>query len=168
MIYKEEDAIIDKAKNFAIRAHEGQKYGTHSYSVHLLEVYKVAEKFQLSDNIKAACFLHDILEDTNVKYYQLKNMFGMDIAELVYGVTDELGRNRKECKQKTHLKIVEMGVSCAILKLCDRIANMENAKRNENSILNKYIEEHKDFSMIYHKLGITDRAIYKYYLNFIF
>ena len=156
--------LIDLAQRFSIEKHNGQKYGNYPYSVHLLETYKIAELFNLSEEIKIACFLHDTLEDTKTKYSELKDIFGKNVAELVYAVTDELGRDRTEKKKKTYVKITKAGIPSAILKLCDRVANMQNAIYHNNPIIKKYQKEHEDFCKMYHYLGLTDRPIYKYYL----
>lgn len=112
----------------------------------MLQTYKVAERFKLSEDIKTACFLHDTLEDTETTYNELKKHFGQYIAELVYAVTDELGRNRKERKAKTYKKIRKFGIDAVLLKLCDRIANVENAIQTNNAIIKMYQREHKYFA----------------------
>lgn len=159
--------LIDSAQRFAMIAHDGQKYGTHPYSVHLLETYKVAEKFNLSEEIKVACFLHDTLEDTDTTYLELKFRFGINVAELVYSVTDEQGRDRAERKQKTYKKIVKNGMSAVFLKLCDRIANIENAIENNNSFLKMYLIEHESFKDGICVLGLESEPIWEYYLELI-
>jgi (p)ppGpp synthase/HD superfamily hydrolase len=90
------------AKEFALKAHQGQTYGTREYSFHLEAVVSIAKEFKLDENIISACWLHDTMEDCNVSFQDLKNIFGEKIAEIVYCVTDELGRNRKERKAKTY------------------------------------------------------------------
>ncbi len=108
--------LIKKAIEFARVAHEGQTYSdVYSYIRHLEMVYDVLVKFEYEDSIiMASAWLHDVIEDTEVSYQDVKREFGLDVAEAVYGVTDELGRNRKERKAKTYPKIMKNPRSLAL------------------------------------------------------
>lgn len=134
----------EKAFLFAEQAHFGQQYGLYPYSYHLKQVADVAEEIGFDEEIVIACVLHDVLEDTHLSYNDIKKEFGEDIAELVYAVTDELGHNRKERKEKTYPKIKDNPKAIAI-KLCDRIANVREAKISNSSMLKLYKQEHLEF-----------------------
>ena len=90
--------------------------------------------------------MHDVLEDTHLSYNDIKKEFGEDIAELVYAVTDELGRNRKERKEKTYPKIKGNPKAIAV-KLCDRIANVREAKSSASKMFRMYKDEHAEFTI---------------------
>ena len=134
--------LITSAYEFAKK-----KYSL-SYIIHLEDVYNVLNFYLKPENnleLFAASYLHDILKDTDTSYQELVNMFGMNIAELVYLVTDELGRNRKERNEKTYSKIVTNGYA-VILKLADRIANINTCNKYKNyEKLNIYENEYEDF-----------------------
>lgn len=142
----ETSQTVEKALEIARISHNGQEYDHGSYyENHILIVVRIAHYLGLSETIKAACALHDVLEDTNIQYADLVNEIGFEVANLVYLVTDEIGRNRFERKMKTYPKI--RGNSDAVLvKLCDRIANLmySNEKRNYKKI-RMYVEESEDF-----------------------
>ena len=70
---------------------------------------------------------------------KIKDYFGEDVAEMVFAVTDELGRNRKERKVKTYPKIAA-NPEAIILKLADRIANIEHGGK-----IDMYKKEHGNF-----------------------
>ena len=130
---------------FAKAAHAGQKYNGRPYSYHLNLVAREARKFTDSEKLIIACWLHDVLEDTDVSYKELKDSFGHNVSEIVYCVTDELGRNRKERKEKTYPKIFA-NPDAGFVKICDRIANMRECIKNDNVKLGKmYVDEHKEF-----------------------
>lgn len=136
------------AKEFALKAHQGQTYGTREYSFHLEAVVSIAKEFKLDENIISACWLHDTMEDCNVSFQDLKNIFGEKIAEIVYCVTDELGRNRNERKAKTYPKIKSNNDALCV-KLCDRIANMQQSFiDNNDNLLSMYLKEHKEFKKL--------------------
>jgi (p)ppGpp synthase/HD superfamily hydrolase len=136
------------AKEFALKAHQGQRYGTREYSFHLEAVVSIAKEFKLDENIISACWLHDTMEDCKVSFQDLKNIFGERIAEIVYCVTDELGRNRKERKSKTYPKIKSNNDALCV-KLCDRIANMQQSFiDNNDNIISMYLKEHREFKKL--------------------
>ena len=95
----------DRAFLVAEKAHINQIYDIYPYIYHIKQVVKVAEELGYDESIIIACILHDTLEDTALSYNDIKKAFGEEIAEIVYAVTDELGRNRLERKQKTYPKI---------------------------------------------------------------
>ncbi|MBC7487558.1 MAG: bifunctional (p)ppGpp synthetase/guanosine-3',5'-bis(diphosphate) 3'-pyrophosphohydrolase [Cytophagaceae bacterium] len=137
--------IETTAKAFAIKAHKGQTYGTKDYSFHLGALASVAKEFKLNENIIAACWLHDTIEDGKVSFQDIKEVCGEEVAEMVYCVTDELGRNRTERKLKTYPKI-KANNSTFCVKLCDRIANMQQSFLDNNEQLGSmYLKEHPKF-----------------------
>jgi (p)ppGpp synthase/HD superfamily hydrolase len=140
---------IKKARAFALKAHNVQVYGDiYPYYKHCEDVYKVLLRFGFTEDrdldILTASFLHDTLEDTNNSYNDLKKAFGENIAEIVYCVTDEMGRNRKEKKEKTLPKI-RSNPKAVILKVADRIANVEFGKSEGSSQFSMYQNEHAEF-----------------------
>ena len=90
-----------------------------------------------------AGWLHDVLEDTDISKDALKKHFGEQITDIVCRVSDEPGADRKERKQKTYGKI-RGHVQATVVKLCDRIANVE-ASREVPRKYNMYQQEHADF-----------------------
>lgn len=134
----------NEAKMFAIRMHGVQDYDGFPYQKHLQDVEDVLEKFGYGGYFKIAAWLHDIMEDCSVSYNDVKKSFGENIAEIVYCVTDELGRNRKERKEKTYPKI-KSNPDAIIIKLADRIANIENSFERKHSMLDAYQKEYEDF-----------------------
>jgi (p)ppGpp synthase/HD superfamily hydrolase len=146
---------IITADEFAKKAHGNQKYGELDYSFHLNGVAKVYREFKdiildgnymLDGIFLSACWLHDVIEDTSVTYKEVKEIYGSVIAGLVYAVTDEDGETRKERKKKTLPKTRNHGRLAVALKLCDRIANVENCiSTNNTKLLSMYKKEHDMF-----------------------
>lgn len=135
-----------KAKMFAEIAHAGQTYNDEvPYSHHVECVVDVLARFGFTDvEMRCAGYLHDSVEDTSRSYNDIKKRFGENVAELVYAVTNELGRNRKERNEKTYPKIRGNDRATA-LKLADRIANVEYGLANGGKN-DMYASEHADFS----------------------
>lgn len=158
MNYQNFTEQYNKAATIAQQAHENQKYGSRPYATHLVQVIEVLKRFgyQVSEadfnplyaRLQIAAWLHDILEDTVLEYKHLEYEFGGDVADLVWKVTDEPGRNRKEKKMATYPKIKSDPLA-VILKLADRIANVEASielhKEGNKNLFGMYQKEYGEF-----------------------
>lgn len=150
------------ASRIAEQAHENQKYGTLPYRVHLEHVIKVLNQFgyTVSEDkfnpevaqLLVSAWLHDVLEDTVLQPDHLEYHFGSGVTDLVKRVTDEPGRNRKEKKLATYPKI-KANNWAIILKLADRIANVEAATKmkgeGSHNLFNMYQKSIKILKQIF-------------------
>ena len=138
MIYTEK--TYREARMAAVKAHANIPYDDiFPYEKHLEDVIDVLKRFGFSGKYIVAGWLHDILEDTGISFNDIKKRFGIEVAEIVYCVTDELGRTRDEKKIKTLPKTA--GNSDAIIvKLADRIANIEHGGK-----VDMYAKEYDQF-----------------------
>ena len=151
--------LNELAQRVAEQAHTNQKYENIPYMVHLNQAQRVLKRFgyEISSesdfDLKKArviisTWLHDVLEDTILEKKHLQYQFGEDITDLVWRVTDEKGRNRKERKLATYPKI-KNHEEATIVKLADRIANVESAlelkKKGTEGFYNMYKKEWKEF-----------------------
>ena len=135
------DKLVREAKMVAIKAHGNQDYdGIFPYEKHLEDVIAVLKRFSIvHPKYLCAGYMHDVLEDGAVSYSKIKKHFGEEVAEMVYCVTDEMGRNRKEKKMKT-LPKTGSNPDAVIIKLADRIANLEMGGKT-----NMYADEYDEF-----------------------
>lgn len=142
----EEKRLIENAKLLSKKMHSLQKYGVHPYYKHLQDVVNVLKKFGYTQSYYVISgWLHDVLEDSYLSYNDIKESFGEKIADIVYCVTDELGKNRRERKEKTYPKI-KSNHDAIIIKLADRIANFEHGiKIKDYNFAKLYAKEHKEF-----------------------
>lgn len=142
--------LSGRALEFARDKHWKQRYGNKPYSFHLMDVMEIAQdlaEIYLPEKVEiltASAALHDVLEETDTNFVQLVNIFGLEVAEIVYAVTDELGRNRAERKAKTYPKI-KANRFAVLVKLADRISNVRHAMNQNESILAMYRAEHQQF-----------------------
>jgi (p)ppGpp synthase/HD superfamily hydrolase len=129
-------------KFFAATKHANQTYGVLPYTHHLYHVEMVARRFGFNDEeFLIACWLHDVVEDTDTKLKEIREMFGEGVAKLVGAVTNEPGENRKIRTALTYPKIRKAGKRAVALKLCDRTANTEG----DGSLGDMYRAEYEDF-----------------------
>jgi (p)ppGpp synthase/HD superfamily hydrolase len=138
----------------AAEYHKYQQYGIKPYLYHLLDVWFEAEKFCNENGIKqnktdiilSICALHDILEDTSLYENRLKL-----IHKEVYNSVKLLTKRPPLNKYYIEISKNEMA---SIVKLCDRICNVRECIRNRNyQKLKKYINESKQFKIIYSKFN---------------
>ena len=89
---------------FAIEAHAkvNQEYDGLPYSVHLCMVNSVAIRFLEAipphrvDDVINAVWLHDTIEDCRLTYNDILKISNKEVADLVYAVTNEKGKNTKK------------------------------------------------------------------------
>lgn len=119
---------MSTAREFAIKAHGDQKYGDNEpYVNHLDEVAAIALQYFHYWNttefhlVEDACYLHDVLEDTDTSEGELIKKFPYTF-DIVVNVTDQPGANRKERKRNSWWRI-RRDPKSIFVKLCDRLAN---------------------------------------------
>jgi len=151
---------LDFARGLANGAHGGQKYSEQPYIVHLDHVVKVLRWFGFDEPwLLAAGYLHDVLEDTHVTVDDLRFAgFTQETIDVVVGVTDEPGANRKERKAATYPKTAAARPPYGVaLKLADRIANIE-ATGGEGCFFDMYLREHAEFkNALFRAHPLTDK-----------
>jgi (p)ppGpp synthase/HD superfamily hydrolase len=137
---------IQTAQDFAAKAHKGQMYGSQPYTYHLVQVANVLTRFGFDDtDLHVAAWLHDVVEDTDTTVEDVQALVGDVVADIVQRVTDEPGANRKERKAKTY-PMIKGDVSATLIKLADRIANVENCiATGKRGLYGMYCKEQPEF-----------------------
>ena len=126
----QEMAVMRDAFSFAREAHKDQKRKTgEPYILHPIAVATIAaEELMLGVNPVAACFLHDVVEDTPHTIEEIRERFGDDIAFLVQVVTKQKKEHYDESKQvdnyRQMLMSVKYDIRALLVKLADRLHNM--------------------------------------------
>jgi (p)ppGpp synthase/HD superfamily hydrolase len=91
-------------------------------------------------SVMIAIYGHDTIEDCAITYNDAVELFGHESADIIYDVTNELGKNRKERALKTYPKISNNPLA-QFVKLCDRLANMQESLNTNSSMFKKYKQE---------------------------
>jgi (p)ppGpp synthase/HD superfamily hydrolase len=101
--------------------------------------------------LRDACLLatwgHDLIEDTRVSYNDVKDQLGQEVAEIVYALTNEKGKNRKERGGVKYYEGIRQTPGAAFVKLCDRIANVQYSKMTKSRMFEMYKKEQEDFEL---------------------
>lgn len=99
---EKKDSRIIKAFEFAFIKHQGSKRKESNipYIVHPVEVAITLMKSDASEDLIIAGFLHDLIEDENVTYDEIQELFGEKVADLVKLVSEpeELKKSHKDPK----------------------------------------------------------------------
>mgnify|MGYP000541262140 FL=1 len=128
------------ARDFAIRAHGNQRYGGHAYVLHLDQVVATLKEFGYNDPAMInAGYLHDVLEDTNVSFKELKERFSIATSLLVFAVT-AVGDTRESKTQYT-IKNLQINKAAIPLKMADRLSNMRFSAANSRKHIETYRKE---------------------------
>jgi (p)ppGpp synthase/HD superfamily hydrolase len=155
---KLEDKHIREARLVAIRAHGNQSYDEiFPYEKHLDDVVDILKRFGItSAKFLISGYLHDSMEDGALSYNKIKRSFGKDVAEIVYCVTDEIGRDREEKKVKTLPKTAS-NPDAIIIKLADRIANIEHGGK-----VDMYAKEYPIFKVFLYQPDRLSKPLWEY------
>ena len=88
-------SLIERARVFCIAAHEAvgqrRKYSDAPYWHHPEHVVRILQQFStqpVSDEMIAAGYLHDVVEDTKVSLETIRDLFGNNVYHLVENLTD--------------------------------------------------------------------------------
>ncbi|WP_246551640.1 HD domain-containing protein [Miltoncostaea oceani] len=139
-----ERARLAEARAFAIAAHADQRYGDgRPYRHHLDAVEAVLVRFGFGADLelRMSAQLHDVIEDTPITFDEVRETFGPEVARLVDAVTNRQGPNRKTRHALTYPRIRAAGERAVIVKLADRIANLEAG----GTLLGMYRKEQDGF-----------------------
>ena len=155
-------ADIKRAFDYAAKLHEGQyRISEEPYIIHPVEVAKILIDLMVDKNTIIAALLHDIIEDTDTKPEEIKELFGEDVLNLVQGVT-KLGKlqfKSKEERQAENFRRMFIAMAndlrVIFLKLADRLHNMRTLNYMAAAKQQRIAQETLDiFAPLANRLGI--------------
>ncbi|MGH1503662.1 MAG: RelA/SpoT family protein [Acidimicrobiales bacterium] len=160
----ERAAVVARAYKLAADAHEPQRRKSgEPYIVHPLAVAKIVAELGLDEISIAAALLHDAVEDTPVTREDLEREFGVDVADIVDGVTklDRLRFDSKEAQQAATFRKMLVAMSkdlrVLIIKLCDRLHNLRTIAALPQFKQERTARETLDvYAPLAHRLGIQE------------
>lgn len=124
--------IEGKAKMFAIEAHKGQVRKSQKEKpmiIHPINVANILKESGFDENVVAAGFLHDVVEDTKYTEEDILNLFGEDIRSLVMTASEpDKSLSWEERKQHTIDTIKNMDLRHKAVVCADKISNLEDLR----------------------------------------
>ncbi len=149
---------IDKLQDIwqlATKLHDGQKYGGNEkdekveYINHIGSVaFEIFAAIHQTENMNAelalkCAVLHDSVEDTDISYEAVKELFGIEVAEGVLALTKDETLESKDLQMRDSLlRIKKQPKEVWAVKMADRICNLYAPPfywKNDKKA--KYIEE---------------------------
>lgn len=146
--------FIQNAINYATECHRttNHRYDGWPYEYHLQMVYNFALKYiDLVPKDKqgialAAAFCHDVIEDTRQTYNDVLRATNKEVADIVYALTNQKGRNRKERASDSYYSGIRENPIAHFIKICDRLANVKHSKETNSRMFELYQKEQQEFS----------------------
>lgn len=157
-------SVVVKAYTYAETAHStaparlsGERYFIHPYNVAIILC-----DMHMDVQTIAAGLLHDVVEDTGRTYDDIKREFGVEIADMVDGVTklSKVKYRTKEERQAESLRkmIIAMSkdIRIVIIKLADRLHNLRTLEyMREEKQKQKALETLEIYAPIANRLGMA-------------
>ncbi|NJM76333.1 MAG: bifunctional (p)ppGpp synthetase/guanosine-3',5'-bis(diphosphate) 3'-pyrophosphohydrolase, partial [Acaryochloridaceae cyanobacterium RU_4_10] len=155
-------ALICKAFNFGYQLHQGQRRASgEPYIAHPVAVAGLLRDLGGSAAMIAAGFLHDVVEDTEITLENLEAEFGVEVRELVEGVTklSSFNFSSKTERQAENFRRMFMAMAkdirVIVVKLADRLHNMRTLEHLSDEKRRRIAQETRDvFAPLANRLGI--------------
>jgi (p)ppGpp synthase/HD superfamily hydrolase len=128
--------LEQQALDFAALAHFGQsrKYTGEPYIVHPVAVAEIVRGVRHTSEMIAASYLHDVVEDCNIKLDVIDSIFGSEVKNLVDFLTDismPWHGNRATRKRLDRERIAKAPPAAQTIKLADLIDNTQSIKERD-------------------------------------
>jgi len=131
--------MTNKARDFAIKWHGDQMYGDKPYVYHLDQV---ADNVSAMGYVESApeyitAYMHDLGEDTNCSYLEIKQAFGWKVAT----ATETLAKC-DEVPYDVYIKNIKKNRIARIVKIADTKANLKQSiLDNDKNRIVKYAKQ---------------------------
>lgn len=142
--------LLKEAFSFAETAHKNQfrKYNGEPYIRHPERVAKsILRKKDVVQAQVVAAYLHDVVEDTEYTYKDVKEKFGQTVANIVLELTNEYTKenypdlNRQSRHNLEVARIAKISKEAKLIKLADRLDNLKDIEQAPVSFAKKYAKE---------------------------
>jgi len=151
--------LVTQAMIFAAQMHDGavRKASNIPYIVHPMEAAAIAATITDDQDVLAATVLHDVMEDCGVSYEELKERFGVRVADLVRADSHNQGAfanatwNARKCEAVR--KLAGASAELRLITLADKLSNIR-------AIYRDYL---RDGDEMFLKFNQTDKRRHAWY-----
>jgi (p)ppGpp synthase/HD superfamily hydrolase len=123
--------LTKRAVAAAARWHAGQRRDADgaAFVVHPLEVAALLDRSHYPDHVVAAAVLHDVLENTDRDFADLRARFGPEVAELVAAVSDDPSIEDEDTrKRELTERVRRTGGYAAAVYAADKISKVREIR----------------------------------------
>ncbi len=168
------EEVLSQVRDFADKAHGTQmrKYSPDRYIVHPIRVMEICRQYTSSICVLCAALLHDVLEDTPVKEYQLRDFLHKLLkphevdktVKLVVELTDVYIKseyphlNRKARKQRELDRLSKVSSDAQTIKYADILDNSQEIVQHDPDFAIVFLKECRD---TLRKLDKGNRELYQ-------
>jgi hypothetical protein len=140
--------LVQRARHFATQAHgridQRRKYSNQPYEVHLKSVAALVAEICDDEEMIAAAWLHDTVEDTPATLEDIEREFGAEVAALVDQLTDvsrahDGNRAARKAIDRAHL--AQASPRAKTVKLADLIDNARDICKHDSRFARVYLQE---------------------------
>ncbi len=155
--------LLRRAYEFSAVEHSGQRRRSgEDYITHPLQVALLVADMKLDDVAIAAGLLHDVVEDTLTTIDSVRELFGLEVAHVVEGVTkiSTIPFSSSEERQAENFRRMLLAmvddVRVILVKLADRLHNMQTLGHLKEGQRIKIAQETLDiYAPIASRLGMS-------------
>ena len=142
-----------KGQAYAIQCHQdtNHRYDGKPYAYHLQMVVDEFHRFKHLipeskwEIVEDACWCHDVIEDCRQTFNDVKNATNEQVADIVYALSNDKGKNRKERAGWKYYEGIRTTSFAPFVKLCDRIANYKYSLQINSRMAEMYEKEMDSF-----------------------
>ena len=150
--------LSERARDYAISAHarinQLRKYTFQPYDVHLKAVAELVAMVTDDQEIIAAAWLHDTVEDTPATFEDIESKFGQGVCRLVMDLTDisrPADGNRMTRKEIDRDHTALASSRAKTIKLADLIDNCLDICRHDPKFGALFLQEMVDLLTVLHE-----------------
>lgn len=155
--------MLVRAYKFSDAAHAGQvRHSGEPYVSHCIEVARILADLQLDTTTVVSGLLHDIVEDTDITIEDVKHEFGVEISEIVDGLTKiaNLPLSSREERQVENYRKLLLSIAkdarVILIKLADRLHNMRTLDWLAPEKRRRIAQETRDlYAPLAHRFGMA-------------
>lgn len=157
--------LVQRARYYATEAHQRidqrRKYTNQPYEVHLKSVARLVESVTDDQEMIAAAWLHDTVEDTQATIEDIEREFGRGVSRLVADLTDVSKAGDGNRAQRKAIDLAHTATAserAKTIKLADLIDNCRDICKHDQGFGRVYLGEAR---ALMEKLREGDARLYR-------
>lgn len=142
-------ALVARVAHQAVA--QKRKYTGEEYWLHPFKVAEILRRYPHTEEMIAAAYLHDVLEDTHVTTTDLREVFGEKVCHLVCELTDQFTDrshgNRAKRKALECDRLSKVSAAAQTIKYADLIDNTGSIAEHDPGFATVYLKEKRTLLM---------------------